>query len=77
MDWILRREKIASWEAEEKIKELADDYMEDGMSEYEARAMAISDLREEYDWQSIDVTFNGRNGGIKNDTNKRRIKSST
>ncbi len=50
MDWILRREKIASWEAEEKIKELADDYMEDGMSEYEARAMAISDLREEYDW---------------------------
>ena len=50
MDWILRREKIASWEAEEKIKELAENYMENDVSEEEARAMAISDLREDFDW---------------------------
>lgn len=50
MNWILSKENITPVEAEEKIKRLMNDYLQDNIPEYEAKAMAISDLREEYDW---------------------------
>ena len=42
--------KITPEEAEEKIEELMEVYMNKGISELKARLLAVSELRREYTW---------------------------
>lgn len=44
------KERIMPDEAERMIKELSEEYKADGLTKEESRAMAISDLRLDYEW---------------------------